>query len=43
MSDTERAPLPISGAGEGLATSIATTFAHGGYDIAGLARNDCSV
>ena len=42
MSDTERPILLISGAGEGLAASIATTFAQGGYDIVGLARSDRS-
>ena len=40
MSDTERPILLISGAGEGLATSIATTFAQAGYDIVGLARSN---
>jgi NAD(P)-dependent dehydrogenase (short-subunit alcohol dehydrogenase family) len=42
MSDIERPVLLISGAGEGLAASIATTFAQGGYDIVGLARSDRS-
>ncbi len=40
MSHTERPILLISGAGEGLAASIATTFAQAGYDIVGLARSD---
>jgi NAD(P)-dependent dehydrogenase (short-subunit alcohol dehydrogenase family) len=40
MSDTERPILLISGAGEGLAASIATTFAQSGYDVVGLARSD---
>jgi NAD(P)-dependent dehydrogenase (short-subunit alcohol dehydrogenase family) len=40
MSDSERPVLLISGAGEGLAASIATTFAQGGYDVVGLARSD---
>jgi len=39
MSDTERPVLLISGAGEGLAASIATTFAQAGYDVVGLARS----
>lgn len=40
MSDSKRPVLLISGAGEGLAASIATTFALGGYDVVGLARSD---
>jgi len=40
MSNSERPVLLISGAGEGLAASIATTFAQGGYDVVGLARSD---
>ena len=40
MSDTQRPILLISGAGEGLAASIATAFAQAGYDIVGLARSD---
>src|SRR5580765_4673690 len=40
MSDSERPVLLISGAGEGLAASIATTFAQSGYDVVGLARSD---
>jgi len=40
MSDTDRPILLISGAGEGLAASIATTFAQSGYDVVGLARSD---
>ena len=42
MTDTERPVLLIAGAGEGLAASIATTFAQAGYDIVGLARSDRS-
>lgn len=42
MSNSERPVLVIAGAGEGLAASIATTFAQGGYDIVGLARSDRS-
>ena len=40
MSDSQRPILLLSGAGEGLAASIATTFARAGYDIVGLARSD---
>jgi NAD(P)-dependent dehydrogenase (short-subunit alcohol dehydrogenase family) len=40
MSNTNRPVLLISGAGEGLAASIATTFAQAGYDVVGLARSD---
>jgi NADP-dependent 3-hydroxy acid dehydrogenase YdfG len=40
MSDIERPVLLISGAGESLAASIATTFAQAGYDSVGLARSD---
>jgi len=40
MSDSGRPVLLISGAGEGLAASIATTFAQRGYDVVGLARSD---
>ena len=40
MSDTQRPILLVSGAGEGLAASIATTFAQADYDIVGLARSD---
>ena len=40
MSNSERPVLLIAGAGEGLAASIATTFAQGGYDVVGLARSD---
>jgi len=40
MSDSERPVLMVSGAGEGLAASIAATFAERGYDVVGLARSD---